>query len=973
MNDFDAIKEQTDIVQFYQQVTGQDLNYAGTNVLRAEKCPICGHKDCCTFYPITKSYICYSCRSAGNMFNFIEDYFNIPDPFQKLLKASELTGIKLTNSQEMQKTSPTYTIKKEIFTNAAAYYNSTLIKSKTALHILSETRDYTIKTVEQFNLGYTGTSWTGLYDHLKNDYDDKQLTESGLVKVDNKTKKIRDSFVPKMFIIPHYLGKQVCDFTCKDSLKHKKPKGKVINQRLLVEKRLNKKIYFFNQDALYNDKVIITEGEHDAIQAMNRSGNRNILAFAGNPSTEKLEYLKTVLKNKSVYLAFDQDDKGKTYTKNLFLLLWGIAAKISVLTWDPKTGKDIDECLRSEKINIDDLINNNTGGVTWYLSSLTDYEDIEKLLNEFDEIKKIYPNLNDEQKKMTDLAIKDHFKKGKTVIEFLSSQNKSKATNITSSSSFLDSLMVKAIDGIYKVTRAHHDQPISNFVIKINERILYEDELHYSCDLIRDNGDKVKSVIFSAVERCDVRKFRVKCQSVGDFHFSGRDTELLGVWLFEQSRSKSKSIILVKRYGNVQEKGFFLFENCAIKDGKVYPQGEDGYININNSNIRSDSVFVYGGSRPKLKLDKEYTSKFAQETFKHIHLMLDGKENIDTYAGYLITGYIGAIIYSDDLFKRYGFFPFLFAYGPPSCGKTSALSLLLSFFGFTTHAEDWSSASIAGTQMFLSQLSSLPCWIDEFRNDRNFHTLMPTLKNIYNRVGAGKGSTNEKRVIREIKGCLLLSGEDHPADEGLLSRTILLRFTPLNETKNKAFEWLSNHQSELSVIVRNFILEKSEEKVNRLYKIVDTYFDLFKDNGIDPRISANYAFIASSIQLMDVEIPDDLDMYLVNHIKNIHLSFQRTENIVNRFISELILVKKNLLADVLLIDMHNDFFYLRVLPAFQQVSELVRKRGESLGFRRQMLYDYLKDLDGFLGSTKTYFNISNMVFLNSKFQTYLLM
>lgn len=366
MNDFEAIKEQTDITQFIVSNAGGDVKRVGSNV-HINPCPICGHNDCLTPFQKTKTYKCFSCGSGGSLFNFVEDYFKISDNYQKLLKAAELTGYALTNSNDVKKESGTVTARKDIFNKAASYYHHCCTKSKAALDILRTTRKYSVKTVDEFMIGYSGDTWSGLYDHLKADYDDKTLLASGLVVQRKKGEGLRDAFLPKMFIFPHYLGRQVVDFSCKDSLKHEKEEKDVIKQRLTAEHRLAKNIWFYNQDALYYDDIIIVEGEHDAIQLMRclsaakdaknaekRAIKKNVLAITGNPSGDAIKYLQRMVKDKNVYLGFDQDraksekelSAGDKYRREFFLHLWGIAASIKVITWDGGA-KDIDEYLRS--------------------------------------------------------------------------------------------------------------------------------------------------------------------------------------------------------------------------------------------------------------------------------------------------------------------------------------------------------------------------------------------------------------------------------------------------------------------------------------------------------------------------------------------------------------------------------------------------------------------------------------------------
>ena len=345
MNDFETIKQQFPLDQFITRVTGKNLKPAGS-ALSMDPCPFCGHNDCFRVWKRINAFKCYSgnCGESGNIFNFSKAIHNIHDDFQNLKKVAEICDYKITNSKGIEQESPGHLIKQKIFNAAAQFYQSSLEGDKTALKILSDTRKFTIKTVREFNIGYSGAGWNQLYNHLKKSFKDADLLKSGLVV--DKDGKLRDYFVPKLFVYPHQRGTRVCDFSIKDSLKHtKKDRTKVIEYRLKTENRIGN-IWFYNQDALYYDDIIMVEGREDAIQLMRHLGKKNVLAITGNPSIDALNYLKYHIKDRNIYLCFDHDDAGAGYERQFFFELWGEAKAILRLAWDGEC-KDIDEYLRT--------------------------------------------------------------------------------------------------------------------------------------------------------------------------------------------------------------------------------------------------------------------------------------------------------------------------------------------------------------------------------------------------------------------------------------------------------------------------------------------------------------------------------------------------------------------------------------------------------------------------------------------------
>jgi len=356
MNDFEAIKERTDIKQFIPSLVPGEPKKTGST-LGINPCPMCKHKDCFKIFPT--GYKCFSCGSAGNMFNFIQDYFNIASWFDVLRKAAELTGHELKNSEDIKAKSPQLLGHQRIFNKAKDYYRDLLLADKKARSILSNTRNYTTKTIEEFHIGYTGDSWDGLYKFLAG-VPEKEMLKSGLIKTHTNGKGgFRDAFGPGLFVFPHFVGKHVKDFSCKDTFKDAKIKAKkdVYNPRLMSEFRIGKDVHFYNQDALYYEQLIIVEGQHDAIQLMRALNKKNVLAITGNPSKDAMGWLLKKIKDKHILLAFDMDkpkksgdlSPGDKYRRQFFLAMDGLAGRVQVMLWDNKKGKDIDEYLRGKK------------------------------------------------------------------------------------------------------------------------------------------------------------------------------------------------------------------------------------------------------------------------------------------------------------------------------------------------------------------------------------------------------------------------------------------------------------------------------------------------------------------------------------------------------------------------------------------------------------------------------------------------
>jgi DNA primase len=966
MDNFKEIKAQYSIESFIQTVTHKELKKAGS-ALTLDECPIpgCRHKDCFRIFPGTRTFKCFSCGSSGDLFSFASDFLGIQEKYELLKKVAGILNHELTNSKPVKKQSNEIATREKIFNLAAEFYNNKLLDNEDILKVLSSTRKYTTKTVKEFKLGYTGDKGDELLEYLKNDFTDDQLLQSGLFKL--RKNKIHDYFVPKLFVFPHFAGKQVCDFTIKDAFKHEKKTDKVIDYRLEAEKRLCKHS-FYNPDALYFNEIILTEGQHDAIQLMRYTGNKNVLAYTGNPSEASIKQIVQHCQNKIVYLAFDQDPAGDKYRREIFYRLWGAAQQISNLGWDAKA-KDLDEYLRTTKGKpkeiADELIQKASDGLSWLISRFEDSDDISKNVNLLSPLKERALKINDSILFAIALEhIGDHFKKGKVIANILQKQFEKEQLEALANTDYLESLPYYEKNGCYYKKAGKGPTNLSNFRLTIKDIVIYDDEITYRCDIKSVAGEIARSIQFIPVERVDVKKFRTRCVASGAFHFTGKDADLSGIWQYEESKMTAKQIRYIQHYGRIQtENDMWLFDNCAIQDGEIHLRSkENDFICIGKKHYLPYDVNVYSGAKPKINIETPYSTEFAQNVGQAFHYMMDsrleGKRS--SFAGYLLLGFMPAIVYSDEIYKAYGFFPFLFSYGPPNTGKTAATGLLFSFFGFPGHPESWSSATEPGTYQFIQQLSSMPCWYDEFLNDKTFKSLLGTIKNIYNRTGAGKGGLKERRTVRQVKGVLWLSGEDNPANEAVLSRSVLFRFTPINKHKTKSYNFLVDNRNRLSCILRNLLLEKTEEKARQMIRQIDTYTDyILEKRQVDPRSARNHAIPAAALQALDIDIPDGFDEYLLKHV-SASTQYKEEENPRNHFFSEVNhLYMQKMINGLVEFDEMNNELLIRFNAVIKIIQGELRKRGSELKIKPGSIEDYLKDMDGYMGNQRKYFTIGS--------------
>ena len=346
MSDFEEIKKNFNIRQVIEQVTNSESKKVGEGTYDITPCPLCGHKGCFRIKEKEQFFNCFSCDKKGDIHNFIQSYCNL-NPKEALHKLAEITGYSLTSSYQSQ-----ISEKKEIYVDAANYYHNNLLENKEYLNYQLEERGHQKSTLIENKVGLTDGK---LHIYLtKKGYSPEEQLKSGLVKKGKG--KIKDYFVANLFIYSHKTkyGDNYSHFTIKD-------RQNTFKYQFPNEYR-NDDCLFYNMPALKSDTIILVEGENDVLSLMDAGCNEGI-ALCGYKEAQ-IEILKNWVNDndrpKYIYLAFDNDDAGKKYTKkfiNAFIELCLVDClksflgqsklSIKIIKFDSKY-KDIDEYIVSE-------------------------------------------------------------------------------------------------------------------------------------------------------------------------------------------------------------------------------------------------------------------------------------------------------------------------------------------------------------------------------------------------------------------------------------------------------------------------------------------------------------------------------------------------------------------------------------------------------------------------------------------------
>jgi DNA primase len=317
LNLFVEVKKNATFSEYIARFSDSSINRVGEGTHRASPCPMCNHNDCFTIYDGNQTFHCFSCGKTGDIIH-LEKYLNgLSSNLEAALSLSKKFQIELQeHSKPMNSTTGNKHLKPvdmpqkpntkllALRNIAAVYFHDLLLKNQTAMNYLLKVRGHSIEVIKHFKIGIAGGN---LIAHVTTQgYSVADLENVGLVRKNKQgySNTIRSG----MYVFPHTKAGDVLFFSIKDPGKRYK---------FQIKKKYAEPGWIcMNQDALDNSSVIMVEGEDDLLSVFDKAKQTNVAAVLGNFNTTNiLTYLKNNSASKSYYLAFDNDDAGRGYTK----------------------------------------------------------------------------------------------------------------------------------------------------------------------------------------------------------------------------------------------------------------------------------------------------------------------------------------------------------------------------------------------------------------------------------------------------------------------------------------------------------------------------------------------------------------------------------------------------------------------------------------------------------------------------------
>ncbi|MGV8994533.1 MAG: hypothetical protein ACOH1O_10560 [Flavobacterium sp.] len=332
---------------------------------------------------------------------------------------------------------------------------------------------------------------------------------------------------------------------------------------------------------------------------------------------------------------------------------------------------------------------------------------------------------------------------------------------------------------------SYYFQAISNFELKILQHI--QDE-KFPLKLIR-----IKNV-FNLEKIFDIPSDQFNTLSTfenyiarqGNFLFTGTviDFKNLKAYLFDKMGNGHKIDSLGYQVGF----DFWLWNNKVnLLNGKTLQIDENGIFTHNNK-----SFYVPSANQLNLNNMSAYLSQkklISIESDVSINLYL--KMMMEVHKDHSISAILFTIssLFQDIVVNEIGNFPILFLVGPGSTGKDQLAECCQSFFGVPQTAINVASgaSTLKGKMRKFAQFTNIICHLSKYK--RGDSKLDESIKGFWDRRGYEYGNIESKvgTDVVPILSSTLLTGNDYPEDEALISRLIWIEFESkvftLEETK----------------------------------------------------------------------------------------------------------------------------------------------------------------------------------------------
>ncbi|MEG2633219.1 MAG: DNA primase [Oscillospiraceae bacterium] len=362
------LHDRNDIVE----VIGSYVSLKRRGRLNTGLCPFHNEKTpSFVVYSDTQSYFCFGCGAGGDVITFIKTKENL-DYIESVRLLANRAG--MTMPEDMDDSG--YIKRKRAFDInklAARYFFATLNSDagKNARGYL-RARKLSDSSIKRFGIGYAGSEWSGLRDHLHTQgYKDDELVEAGVCTKSEKG-TVYDFFRERIMFPIFDLRGNVIAFSGRTVTEDNR---KYLNTRDTIIFKKSRAIFAMNI-AKNTDtrRIILCEGQMDVI-AMHQAGFENAVAACGTALTDEQVRMISQYADE-VVLAYDDDGAGQKAARRAIDMFKNTNILVKVLKIDG--AKDPDEYIKKNGADrFRELVDKSSNSVEYELRRARLKYDIE--------------------------------------------------------------------------------------------------------------------------------------------------------------------------------------------------------------------------------------------------------------------------------------------------------------------------------------------------------------------------------------------------------------------------------------------------------------------------------------------------------------------------------------------------------------------------------------------------------------------
>lgn len=482
--------------------------------------------------------------------------------------------------------------------------------------------------------------------------------------------------------------------------------------------------------------------------------------------------------------------------------------------------------------------------------------------------------------------------------------------------------------------------PISNFIINLIS--IYETPYGIIREIVFEKSG-IKSDPVKITKILSLDSFKDFCSSMGPYLFKGSGSDLVDVWEYILLTGSEKHIIEKEYIGRLDKSDTWIFSNIGVKKKETIERDDSGVVWIDGVGYKPSSIIEGASVDDSIDIGMPY---IHTEGISNIELYENLSDKIGRTEAALSLGWASACVYMRDIFKISRGFPFLFVFGERGSGKSTIAEWIMHIFGIESNGKMAADSSAVSIQRYLTYYSSLPLYIDEYRNDERVTKKDNTFRSAYNFQSAGKGLQYDKYKVREgiVRGTLLICGEVTPNDNALYSRCVVVDINE-KKRKNHSTEWFDKNKLYFSSYFYDCLINRNYNEYLNAYKIIkDTYSD------VDIRTQNNYAIcIAGFYMAFGNELTNNIAEEVHEYI---HTSFQEIENDsqIAKFWEDITKIE-NVKS---LIEYDGVELKMYIGRIYDEWAEYCRRKRNEHSFKFEAISKYLKKEKSFLRTEKCY-------------------